>query len=92
MLFVCKSNQYEDVLEMAGNKMTNQEIADALELLTLSDAFAGNKMACNLFKMVSERLREEKLKKALLLAKEMMIANDLSLPKTFEVIDEALNT
>ena len=27
---------------------------------------------------------------ALMLAKDMMIANDLSLPKTFEVIDEAI--
>lgn len=43
---------------MVENKMTNKEIADALELLTLSDAFASNQMACNLFKMVSERLRE----------------------------------
>lgn len=76
---------------MTENKMTNKEIADALELLTLSDAFAGNKMACNLFKTVSKRLREEKLRKALLLAKEMMIANDLILPKTFEIIDEAMN-
>lgn len=30
------------------------------------------------------------LKAALQLAKDMMIANDLSLPRTFEVIDEAL--
>lgn len=32
----------------------------------------------------------ERLDKALRLAKDMMIANDLSLPKTFEVIDKAL--
>lgn len=34
----------------------------------------------------------EKLRAALKLAKDMFIANDLILPKTFEVIDEALNT
>lgn len=36
----------------------------------------------------SARIAE--LKAALQLAKDMMIANDLSLPRTFEVIDEAL--
>ena len=40
------------------NEITNKEIADALEILTISDAFAGNKMACNLFNMASARLRE----------------------------------
>jgi len=76
---------------MLQEEMTNKEIADALELLTLTDAFVSNKMARNLFKMVSDRLRDDKIRKALELAKEMMIANDLILPKTFEVIDEALN-
>lgn len=33
---------------------------------------------------------EEKLRAALQLAKDMLIANELYLPKTFEVIDEAL--
>ena len=32
----------------------------------------------------------ERLDKALRLAKDMMIANDLCLPRTFEVIDKAL--
>lgn len=31
-----------------------------------------------------------KLQNALILAKEMMIANDLKLPNTFEVMDEAI--
>jgi hypothetical protein len=32
----------------------------------------------------------ENLRRALQLAKDMMIANDLYLPRTFEVIDEAI--
>ena len=35
--------------------------------------------------------RVRKLEDALLLAKQMMVANDLVLPHTFEVIDDALN-
>ena len=38
----------------------------------------------------SVRDANEKLRVALQLAKDMFIANDMSLPHTFEVIDEAL--
>lgn len=74
------------------DNMTNRELADAIELLTITDAFSSSPFAIDLFKFIAKRLKNEKLRPALILAKDMMIANDLILPKTFEVIDEALNT
>ena len=41
-------------------------------------------------KMRFSQCRVLKLEAALQLAKDMFVANDLSLPHTFEVIDEAL--
>lgn len=43
------------------------------------------------FRPVRYREDKEKMKAALRLAKDMFIANDLSLPRTFEIIDDAIN-
>jgi hypothetical protein len=41
--------------------MTNTEIAEALELLTLTDAFSSNPFASDLFKFVAKRLKMKNL-------------------------------
>lgn len=70
-------------------------IAELEDQLTKCRKLLATRVEASRLSEANEQLADQsalivELKAALQLAKDMMIANDLSLPRTFEVIDEAL--
>ena len=69
--------------------LTKRQIADILDILNV----CGTTTRARDLEQWNEKqqpLAQSDLLAALMLAKDMMIANDLSLPYTFEVIDKAI--